>query len=280
MARIRTIKPDFWKHEELSELAPEVHMLAAALLNYADDEGYFRANPKLVKAECCPLREDSVSVHDALNQLSDIGYIRLFTGSDGKAYGHVCTFTEHQKINRPSPSKIKPLDLGSEASPTTHGTFSELSPPEGNREQGTGKGTDVAVADAREAEPISNSRSPQAAHVQKVADQCRNLIGVDIAWTGYMDNAEVRKWLMAGADPERDIYPSIKRLMAKRNHPPNGWRYFTQAVADAKAANEQPMPEGKPDDSAGANQASGSGGRHRATRPANPLRAYAGQGQG
>jgi DNA-directed RNA polymerase specialized sigma54-like protein len=36
-------------------------MLAAALLNHADDEGFFNANARLVKAQCVPLREDSVS---------------------------------------------------------------------------------------------------------------------------------------------------------------------------------------------------------------------------
>ena len=42
MARIRTIKPDFWKHEDLSALPEITHMLAAALLNHADDEGFFK----------------------------------------------------------------------------------------------------------------------------------------------------------------------------------------------------------------------------------------------
>ena len=55
MARIRTIKPEFWRHEDLSALPADTHMLAAALLNYADDEGYFNANPKLVEAECFPV---------------------------------------------------------------------------------------------------------------------------------------------------------------------------------------------------------------------------------
>jgi hypothetical protein len=147
MARIRTIKPDFWKHEELSELAPEVHMLAAALLNYADDEGYFRANPKLVKAECCPLREDSVSVHEALKQLADIGYVRLFTGSDHKEYGKVVNFVEHQRINRPTPSKIKELDTLTESSVTDHGAVNDGSPPEGKgREQGKERNNEGASA--------------------------------------------------------------------------------------------------------------------------------------
>lgn len=152
MARIRTIKPDFWKHEELSELPCETHLLAAALLNYADDEGYFRANPKLVKAECCPLREDSVSVHESLQKLSDAGYIRLFTGSDGKQYGHIKTFLQHQRISRPSESKIKELDNGNEDSVNAHGGFSEDSPPEGNKEQGR-EGSSVPNGTGRETAP-------------------------------------------------------------------------------------------------------------------------------
>jgi hypothetical protein len=56
MARIRTIKPEFWRHEDLSALPEATHMLAAQLLNYADDYGYFNANPALIKAEVSPLR--------------------------------------------------------------------------------------------------------------------------------------------------------------------------------------------------------------------------------
>ena len=110
MARIRTVKPDFWKNEDLSELAPEVHILAAALLNHSDDEGYFKANPKLVKAECCPLRDDSTTIRRCLDELSSIGYIRLFFGFDGKEYGHVTKFLTHQRVDRPKPSVIKALE--------------------------------------------------------------------------------------------------------------------------------------------------------------------------
>ena len=111
MARIRTIKPEFWRHEDLSELPEATHLLAAALLNYADDEGYFNANPKLVQAECCPLRELSVNIHDSLNQLVSIAYLALGTGEDGKRYGHILNFKEHQRINRPTESKINKLSI-------------------------------------------------------------------------------------------------------------------------------------------------------------------------
>lgn len=144
MARIRTIKPEFWRHEDLSELPAETHMLAAALLNYADDEGYFNANPKLVKAECCPLREDAVSVHDSLTDLSNLGYIRLGEGSDGKQYGQVVTFADHQRINRPTASKIAAITITWPDAVSAHTQITEPSHPEGkgtgnregNREQG------------------------------------------------------------------------------------------------------------------------------------------------
>lgn len=140
MARIRTIKPEFWTHEDLSALPEATHMLAAALLNHADDEGYFNANPGLVKAACCPLREPSVSVQDSLNLLAKSGFIRLGAAADGKRYGLVVTFDEHQRVNRPTPSKIKPLHVVWEDSSQAHTQLSEYSPPERNREQGTGKG--------------------------------------------------------------------------------------------------------------------------------------------
>lgn len=131
MARIRTIKPEFWKNEELSALPESVHMLAAALLNYADDEGYFNANLGLIKAECFPLREPSVSVHESLIMLSDIGYLRLNCGSDGRQYGHVVKFSEHQRVNRPTPSKIREL--------FAHGKLTEPSLPERKGKEGKGK---------------------------------------------------------------------------------------------------------------------------------------------
>lgn len=143
MARIRTIKPEFWKHEVLSELPEPTHMLAAALLNHADDEGYFNANPGLVKAECFPLRESSVSIQDSLSALSNVGFIELGIGADGKRYGRVVKFDEHQRVNRPTPSKIKSIGVSWESSVSTHAQLSEHSPLERKgKEQGKEGKTD------------------------------------------------------------------------------------------------------------------------------------------
>ena len=154
MGRIRTIKPEFWRNETLSELPEATHMLAAALLNYVDDEGYFNANPKLIQAECCPLRDRSVSIDDSLAQLSKAGYLRLGAGSDGRKYGHIIKFLDHQVINRPTPSKISDLEIAWECSVSPQTQISGSSLLEGKGKEGNrnrerkGNGTEEGGADA------------------------------------------------------------------------------------------------------------------------------------
>lgn len=111
MARIRTVKPDFWRDEDLSKVSAEAALLAIGLLNHADDEGYFNANPKLIESDVFPLRELSGSVTVLIEELRGIGYVKVFSGSDGKRYGHVVNFEKHQVINKKNASKIKGLCL-------------------------------------------------------------------------------------------------------------------------------------------------------------------------
>jgi hypothetical protein len=108
MARIRTIKPEFWQNEDLACISLHARLLAIALLNYADDSGYFQANPALVRAACFPFDDDSTNTRRSLDELSEIGYIQLKDCS-GKHIGKVLTFSLHQRIDRPVKSKIADL---------------------------------------------------------------------------------------------------------------------------------------------------------------------------
>lgn len=138
MARIRTIKPEFWQDEGLAEISETAMLLAIGLLNHADDEGYFRANIGLVKAAVFPIREPSVSIHGALHELSNEGYLELCTGSDGRNYGRIKSFREHQVISRPTESKIKGLWALTESSLSPQGELHrERKGKEGIKEKGT-----------------------------------------------------------------------------------------------------------------------------------------------
>lgn len=155
--RIRTVKPEFWKHEGLSLLPEPTHMLAAALLNLADDEGYFNANPTLIKAECFPLREPSVSIQDSLIQLAFEGYVQLGCTENGRRYGWIRNFSEHQRVNRPTPSKIKCLQIVWESSPTTHGLIIEDSLPE---RKGKERNMEQGREGMREGVTVDSGESP------------------------------------------------------------------------------------------------------------------------
>lgn len=144
MARIRTIKPTFWTDEDMAEVSEAACLLAIGLLNYADDEGYFNANPKLIKAAVFPLREPSGSIPVLLQELSNCGYIRLFSAQNGKRFGLIINFTKHQVINKKTISKIKEMDL----IPEDYGSDTGELPPgkEGKGKEGNIKTT---LSDAR-----------------------------------------------------------------------------------------------------------------------------------
>lgn len=111
MARIRTIKPEFWTDEDMADLSEPACLLAIGLLNYADDEGYFNANPKLIKAAVFPIREPSVPITVLIRELSNCGYLTMFSTQDGKHFGAITNFLKHQVVNKPKESKIKNLAL-------------------------------------------------------------------------------------------------------------------------------------------------------------------------
>ncbi|MFU2316798.1 DnaT-like ssDNA-binding domain-containing protein [Rahnella sp. PCH160] len=134
MARIRTIKPEFWTDEDMAEVSEAACLLAIGLLNYADDEGFFNANPKLIKAAVFPIREPSVTIPVMLRELSNQGYLTLFSTSDSKHFGLISNFARHQVVNKPRPSKIKELEL----LPYNYGSYTGGLPL--GMDQGSGNG--------------------------------------------------------------------------------------------------------------------------------------------
>lgn len=148
MSRIRTIKPEFHADESLSALSPETHLLAAALLNIADDEGFFNANPALVKAGTHPLRVDSLTTAEQMAQLQEIGYIEIRSCADGKKVGWVRNFTKHQRVSHPSGSKLRAAFefIPGNRQPESSVKAPHILCPEGNgREHGREHGTQPAA---------------------------------------------------------------------------------------------------------------------------------------
>lgn len=106
MARMRTIKPETFTSETLSLVSVHARWTFAGLWTYCDDEGRGRALPALIKAAIWPL-DDDVTAKDVAVHLDELETRHLICRyqADGKSYLHVVNFGEHQKPNRPLPSK-------------------------------------------------------------------------------------------------------------------------------------------------------------------------------
>ncbi|WP_416484264.1 hypothetical protein [Streptomyces sp. CL12] len=108
MARIRTIKPEAFTSESLAEVTVEAERTFFGLLTQADDHGRHRDNAAIIAGLLWPLRAEHTSVHveDDLQQLANAGLVCRYTGCDGRRYVHIVTWSEHQKIDKPSQSRL------------------------------------------------------------------------------------------------------------------------------------------------------------------------------
>lgn len=107
MARIRTIKPEFWTSEQVTDCSMAARLLFIGIWNFCDDAGRISASPKQIKALVLPA--DDVSSDDVrrmIDELEQRGLVLRYA-VDGKDYLQV-TGWSHQKIDRPQASKFPP----------------------------------------------------------------------------------------------------------------------------------------------------------------------------
>ncbi|MEV6023844.1 hypothetical protein [Streptomyces sp. NPDC052036] len=108
MARIRTIKPEAFVSESLAGVSLTAERTFFGLLTQADDQGRHRDHAAIIAGQLWVLRPNHgpEDVEKDLAQLSDAELICRYKGPGDKNYLHVVTWHEHQKINRPSKSRL------------------------------------------------------------------------------------------------------------------------------------------------------------------------------
>lgn len=99
MARIRTIKPDFWTDEKLTECSLTARLLFIGTWNFADDNGNLDRSSKQIKARIFPI--DNIDCEPLIQELIAQGLLIEYSIND-KKYLHIQGFAKHQVINRPS----------------------------------------------------------------------------------------------------------------------------------------------------------------------------------
>ncbi|MCP3701054.1 MAG: hypothetical protein GY920_21555 [Aliivibrio sp.] len=96
MARIRTIKPEFFTSESVLSVSPLARLLFIGLWCEADREGRLKWKPKTLKFRYLPA--DSVNIEKLCDELESEGMICTYCIS-GVDYCEIPGFSSHQVIN-------------------------------------------------------------------------------------------------------------------------------------------------------------------------------------
>ena len=125
MARIRTIKPEFWEDEKIGSLSFGARLLFLCSLNLCDDEGYLRWNAFYLASHAFMYDDVKTdTVEKWMNELVDNELVTIYrVGKTQQPIGYIINFTKHQRIDKPQPSKYS--DLNNKANDTDSEDFSD-----------------------------------------------------------------------------------------------------------------------------------------------------------
>ena len=139
VARIRTVKPEFWTSEQIVSCSMPTRLLFIGMWNFCDDNGVHPASASRLKMEVFP--GDNIEVENMIKELITKGLLAEYQ-VDGKNFWIVTGWKKHQKIDRPVPRYPLPEDSTDKqrgnSEPSHNGSRgnSESSPPEGKGREG------------------------------------------------------------------------------------------------------------------------------------------------
>jgi len=204
MARIRNIKPDYFRHEQLQDLevanaGAYIMLIYIALWTMCDKNGVFPWRPRTMRLDILPFIP--YDLENALDILSRNNYIQSFE-KNGEKYGYIPTFTTHQVLTtkeQQSPSKYPapPKDITRSDPEQTRGNSG--SPEIGNRNKEIGSG--------------SNARAHEDGQNQKEKPLPDQLITTITAWAETDDGiALLKAWKRDTGYSDRTHGPTTGEL--------------------------------------------------------------------
>lgn len=105
MARIRTIKPEFFTSSDITSLTPLSRLFYVALWCESDREGRLKWDKKTLKLRYFPA--ENCDINSMADELVDAGLVVIYT-FDGKEYAEILMFKHHQVINNKEAQSILP----------------------------------------------------------------------------------------------------------------------------------------------------------------------------
>jgi hypothetical protein len=160
MARIRTIKPDFWTDEKVVAMSPFARLLFIGMWNFVDEAGRGEFSPMRLKMQILPA--DPIDATELIGEIRSANLITVYD-VEGKQYFQVNNFAKHQKTDPRWPSKLP--------APTPTPTDShQLTPnpaPGKGKERGEKEKEEEKEEPSPSSQPIESLPSSQASEEKK-----------------------------------------------------------------------------------------------------------------
>lgn len=113
MPRIRSIKPEFPQSETVGRLSRDARLLFVQLWTISDDAGRLRGASRMLASLLYPYDDDAPALMDGwLTELEAKDCIRRYE-VEGSQYIEIVNWLKHQKIDRPSESRLPSYREGS-----------------------------------------------------------------------------------------------------------------------------------------------------------------------
>jgi hypothetical protein len=118
MARIRTIKPEFWDSPGSETVDPRWRLLYIAMWNWADDYGRGKAEARELLGFAFP-RDEQLTLDEfrgGLGEVRRVFHVKFYK-IDGRSFYWVSTWEKHQRIDKRSGARWPEYDPATEYDP-------------------------------------------------------------------------------------------------------------------------------------------------------------------
>lgn len=164
MGRIRSIKPEFFRHEGLQDLEaanPGAYpmLVFAGLWTACDKAGRFEWKPRTLKLDLLPFLPFEMA--ETLALLERAGMVRRYS-VDGKEYGLIASFEEHQRIaGKEAQAPAKYPEPHGEVTNYAQGSAGEAPVKHPERQEGKGREEEREREEEGSGEPLPDA-SPES----------------------------------------------------------------------------------------------------------------------
>ncbi|TMS00133.1 hypothetical protein [Nonomuraea basaltis] len=99
MARIRSIKPEFWSDRSMARVSRDARLLYIALWNQADEHGRLHGDARWIKGHCLPYEDDLdlADIDRLLDELAKAGKVQRYI-TEEDPYVFLPNLSKHQRL--------------------------------------------------------------------------------------------------------------------------------------------------------------------------------------